>query len=103
MNEIIAQNLGHLLYILRAPVKLRAEFLNTATERIIIIFCEFFLNIYFGQIEISEAEKLIFIRYKPFCIKLTKESGSLKIKRELICDLNSEVLNVCAQVIHKYV
>jgi hypothetical protein len=103
MNDIVEQNLAHLVYILRAPVKLRAEFLTTASERIVIIFCEFFLNVYFGHIEISEEEKLIFIRFKPFCIKLTKESGSIKLKRELICDLNSEVLNVSAQVISKYV
>jgi hypothetical protein len=103
MNDVIKQSLSHLLYILQAPPKLRSEILSSASERIILIFCDFFLNVYFGAIALSEDEKLIFIRYKPFCIKLTKESGSIKIKRELICDLNAEVLNVSALIINKYV
>lgn len=103
MNELTRQTLAHLLYILRAPPKLRSEFLQAASERIVIIFCEFFLNLYFGQIEVNDQEKLIFIRFKPFCLKLTKDTGSLKLKRNLICDLSPDVLAVSAQVISKYV
>ena len=103
MNDVIRQSLGHLLYILRAPPKLRAEFLQNASERIVIIYCEFFLNVYFADIENDADEKAIFIRNKPFCIKLTKESGSIKLKRHLICDLAPEVFMVSIQVLEKYV
>jgi predicted translin family RNA/ssDNA-binding protein len=93
---------AQVLYVLRAPNKLREEILLSGGRELIRLCCEVVLNIAKGELEPAPAEEAIFDKYKGVCLKIIKQVKNYKTKIPLFVE-NTELLDAVASTLERYV
>jgi hypothetical protein len=103
MNERTSENCRHLIYVLDAPETLRRQLLEVCGDNLVHCFCEVILNIVYGELIYGVEERDILQLSKPLLLQISKESGTLKLKRRLINELEPHALDLIRSILSRYV
>jgi hypothetical protein len=103
MNNSTREVCGELLYALGAPHQLREDIFSSPSHRLLHAVCEFALNLLYGEIPLSEEDKLTLKRHKEHLEILADEDKKYTKKVSVLRKIEPELLNILREILQRHV